>query len=141
MDQARYTVPSQPNSQRDMNNVVHSMTQDGYTSSSLTGRRPSMPITSPNVSNSQGDFNGGDGDGDIAMEDADPYRPKYPTRPVHTRQHSSQQMIQEDSTAARRYSPMNLSPASPYNTTPAQSMQAVYNSYSPNTQSRNSPTR
>ena len=117
------------------------MTQDGYTPSSLAGRRQPMSITSPTVPNPQGDFVGGDGDGDIAMEDADPYRPKYPTRPAHSRQHSSQQMIQEDSAAARRYSPMNLSPASPYNATSAQSMQAVYNSYSPNTQSRNSPTR
>lgn len=141
--QARYapnTVPSQPNSQRDMNNLGHVMRQDGYPPSTLANKTPTMPMTSPNTEHRRPHF-GGDGDGDIAMEDADPYRPKHPTRPAHSRQHSQQQIVSEESSAARRYSPMNLSPASPYNATPANSMSSVYGSYSPNTQSRNSPTR
>lgn len=99
-----------------------------------------MPMASPTAPHHRMDF-GGDGDGDIAMEDADPYRPKHPTRPGHSRQHSQQQILTEESSAARRYSPMNLSPASPYNPTPANAMSTVYNSYTPNAQSRSSPTR
>ena len=69
----------------------------------------------------------GDNDGDRVMEDADPYnRHKYSARSP------TQKAAYLDSTAARRYSPMNTSPTSPYVTSPTQ--------YTPQ-QSRQSPTR
>lgn len=84
------------------------------------------------------------GDGDIAMEDADPYnRMKYPSRPSHSHRASAQYLSQEDSAAARRYSPMkNLSPSSPYANSPQQSAHNVYGPYGgQNTSARQSPTR
>jgi len=141
--QARYapnTLPSQPNTQRDANNVGNAMRQDEYTPSSLANRTPTMPLAAPTAPHLRQDF-AGDGDGDVAMEDVDQYRPKQSARPTHSRQISQQQILNEESSAARRYSPMNLSPASPYNATPANAMSTVYNSYSPNTQARSSPTR
>ncbi|KAJ5966483.1 hypothetical protein N7481_013197 [Penicillium waksmanii] len=61
-------------------------------------------------------------DADTTMEDADPYnRAKYPSRPNHHNRPSSQFLGQaEESSAARRYSPMNaLSlPTSSYPTSP-----------------------
>lgn len=56
-------------------------------------------------------------DVDTAMEDADPYnRAKYTTRTGHASRPSSQYLPSEESSAARRYSPMNaLSPPSSYN--------------------------
>lgn len=84
--------------------------------------------------------------GDVAMEDADPYnRMKYPSRPTnHQHRISGQYLSQEDSAAARRYSPMKaLSPPSPYAASPHQSTtQPLYTSYpSQNTSARQSPTR
>lgn len=75
------------------------------------------------------------GDGDIAMEDADPYnKTKYPTRPNHSQRPSAQFTSQEESAAARRYSPMNtLPPSSPY------SGAGVYSPQS--SSARQSPTR
>lgn len=84
------------------------------------------------------------GDGDIAMEDADPYnRMKYPSRPNHQQRPSTQYLSQEESTAARRYSPMTaLSPSSPYAPTSQQSSQSPYGHYTPhNASARQSPTR
>ena len=81
-------------------------------------------------------------DGDVAMEDADPYnRLKYPTRPHHSHRPSNQ-YLSEESAAARRYSPMNtFSPTSPYTTSPQQSNHS-YNAYTPQSLSaRQSPTR
>ena len=82
-------------------------------------------------------------DGDVAMEDADPYnRLKYPTRPHHSHRPSGQ-YLSEESAAARRYSPMNtFSPTSPYTTSPQQSSHSSYNAYTPQSMSaRQSPTR
>ena len=94
----------------------------------------------------------GDFDGDMSMEDAgdlDPYNKQkyedvsrtaeYPTRqPMHQSRPSSQYYPQqEESSAARRYSPMKLS-ATPTNAT------TPYTSYTPSGQtssSRTSPTR
>ena len=82
-------------------------------------------------------------DPDTIMEDADPYnRAKYPSaRP--SRQHnrgSSQYLSGDESTASRRYSPMNiLSPSLPYHPSP----NAAQNSYAvgrASTSSRASPT-
>ncbi|KAI9372749.1 kinase-like domain-containing protein [Aspergillus egyptiacus] len=62
-------------------------------------------------------------DADTTMEDADPYnRAKYPSRSNHQGRPSSQYFPSETSSAARRYSPMNvLSPTLPYNSSPGKS--------------------
>ncbi|KAK2796274.1 dual specificity protein kinase yak1 [Onygenales sp. PD_10] len=59
-------------------------------------------------------------DTDVTMEDADPYnRLKYPTRPTHHHRGSSQFLASEESSAARKYSPMNVvSPTLSYNHSP-----------------------
>lgn len=91
----------------------------------------------------------GDNEGDLSMEDpqdADPYNKQkyeephrdFPTRANHRHRPSSQYMPQEESTAARRYSPMALSPTSPYSATP---QNAGGSQYSPYSSSRQSPTR
>ena len=83
-------------------------------------------------------------DGDVAMEDADPYnRMKYPSRPSHTQRPSQQYLSHEDSAAARRYSPMNtLSPTTPYVSSPQQPAHSNYSAYhSQNHSARQSPTR
>lgn len=70
-----------------------------------------------------------DNDGDRLMDDADPYnRQKYSS----SARTPTQKAAYLDSTAARRYSPMNTSPTSPYMTSPTQ--------YTPQ-QMRQSPTR
>jgi dual specificity protein kinase YAK1 len=82
-------------------------------------------------------------DGDVTMEDADPYnRMKYPQRPQHQHRLSSQYVPQEESAAARRYSPMTaLPPPSPYAASPQHSSQG-FNAYAPqSTSARQSPTR
>lgn len=82
-------------------------------------------------------------DADTTMEDADPYnRAKYPSRPnTHTRA-SSQFLAQaEESSAARRYSPMNvLSPPMSYPTSPGKSQGYGFPPMTPG-QSRRSPAR
>jgi dual specificity protein kinase YAK1 len=132
--------------------------QEAYSSSpSAAPSRQSSAlgsVQSASGSTSRGpDYN--DGDGDVAMEDADPYskQPKYNTtttnnsmsRPNHQHRHSQQFLQQEESAAARRYSPMNLSPTSPYPGSTQQGGQA-YASFSPASQAqpqsnRQSPTR
>ncbi|KAJ6084405.1 hypothetical protein N7486_011205 [Penicillium sp. IBT 16267x] len=82
-------------------------------------------------------------DADTTMEDADPYnRAKYPSRPNHHTRASSQFLAQtEESSAARRYSPMNaLSPSMSYPTSPGKQGSGSYFSPSSN-QSRRSPGR
>lgn len=84
----------------------------------------------------------GDGDGDVAMEDADPYKLKYGAGAGASaqRQAPAQRPPQpylaqhEESAAARRYSPMNLSPTSPYAAAQAQTHPSPLGS-------RQSPTR
>ncbi|KAJ5108924.1 hypothetical protein N7456_005599 [Penicillium angulare] len=81
-------------------------------------------------------------DADTTMEDADPYnRAKYPSRPNHHSRASSQFLNQaEESSAARRYSPMNvLSPPMSYPASPGK--QGSYFSPSASGQSRRSPGR
>lgn len=79
---------------------------------------------------------------DTTMEDADPYnRAKYPTRSSHHSRASSQFLTNEESSAARRYSPMNiLSPSGPYNSSPGKSQNSYGFPGAPNN-SRWSPTR
>jgi hypothetical protein len=112
--------------------------QDPY--ASPTSRQNSMPLQSPSASGSRGPkYN----DGDVAMEDAD-YQPKL-NRPSNQQRQSQQFLQQEESAAARRYSPMNLSPTSPYSGNTQQGGQS-YTSFTPQAQApaqnnRQSPTR
>lgn len=143
--QARYAphnLPTPQHPHRDPNGPT-SMKQDPYQSPSIASRAASMAISSPPAAQSRAPEYNGDGDGDVPMEDADAYnKPKYPSRPSHHQRHSSHFIQQEDSAAARRYSPMNLSPSSPYGATSQQPSQNTYSSYTPQTQtSRQSPTR
>ncbi|KAK5104983.1 dual specificity protein kinase yak1 [Lithohypha guttulata] len=81
------------------------------------------------------------GETDVQMEDADPYnRSKYPSRPSHHNR-LSQQFMQESS-AAQRYSPMNISTSSASHISSPKSQQTssfTYSIQSPS--SRQSPTR
>ena len=85
------------------------------------------------------------GDGDVPMEDADPYnRSKYPSRPTQHARSSSHYLAHEGSAAAQRYSPMAMLnagaafPTSPKAQTQGQSLYA-YQTQTP--RSRQSPTR
>lgn len=142
--QARYaphnmTNPQHP--QRDPNGPQQ-IKQDPYASPTAPSRTGSMALASPSGPHGRGpEFN--DGDGDVPMEDADPFnKPKYGSSRSNHQHRNSQHFLQqqEESAAARRYSPMNLSPTSPFSG-PQQGGQA-YTSFSPQTQSnRQSPTR
>ncbi|UPX14182.1 Dual-specificity kinase [Ascochyta rabiei] len=149
--QARYaplgTTPSQ-HTQRDAAAPAQPK-QNPYASPAAPSRSSTIALQSPSQPSSRGpDFsanaNDGDGDGDVPMEDADPYKPKYNTqRPGHQHRHSQQFLQQEESAAARRYSPMNMSPTSPYPSTSQHGGQN-YTSFTPHVQStsnRGSPTR
>jgi dual specificity protein kinase YAK1 len=126
---------------RDSNGGAH-IKQDPYASPTGPSRTSSIPLASPGGQPGRGaEYN--DGDGDVRMEDADPYnKPKQASARAAQQQRQSQQFIQqEESAAARRYSPMNLSPTSPYNGGAQQGGQA-YTSFTPQAQSnRQSPTR
>ena len=81
------------------------------------------------------------GETDVHMEDADPYnRSKYPSRPSHHHRLSSQFM--QESSAAQRYSPMNVSSSASYVSSPKlqQPSSFNYNIQTPSS-SRQSPTR
>jgi hypothetical protein len=83
-------------------------------------------------------------DADTPMEDADPYnRAKYSTRLTHNTRPASQYMPTEESSAARRYSPMNiLSPTLPYSSSPTKPVQNPFvGPPSGPGSSRQSPTR
>lgn len=149
--QARYAPhamasPQQP--QRESAMQQPQIKQDPYASPTQLSRTNSianaMSVASPAASQTRGlDYN--DGDGDIKMEDADPYKPKYAQGRVNHQHRSSQQFLQhEESSAARRYSPMNLSPTSPYTAGTAQQPAPNYASFTPQQQphsNRQSPTR
>jgi dual specificity protein kinase YAK1 len=118
---------------------------DPYASPTVPSRTNSMvPLPSPGGAQSRGaEYN--DGDGDVPMEDADPYKPKFNASRASQQHRQSQQFLQqiqqEESAAARRYSPMNLSPTSPYSGATQQAGQN-YTSFSPQAQpNRQSPTR
>ncbi|EFE36188.1 uncharacterized protein ARB_05126 [Trichophyton benhamiae CBS 112371] len=84
--------------------------------------RPTSMVPSPSGNgNGSGTPNTRDLDHDTHMEDADPYnRAKYSARPPTHQRNSSQYLANEEtSSAARRYSPMNIiSPTLPYNMSP-----------------------
>lgn len=133
-------TPQQP--QRDPS-IPQQIKQEPYTSPAVPSRAQSMALPSPGtLLNRAPEYN--DGDGDVPMEDADPYgnKPKYSTSRASQQQRHSQQFLQqEESAAARRYSPMNLSPTSPY-TGSTQQGGPTYTSFTPQAQAnRQSPTR
>ena len=114
---------------------------ESYQTPTLPSHPQSLAASPAGTPRVQQDFSG---DGDITMDDADPYnRMKYPSRPSHAHRSSIQYLSQEESAAARRYSPMKtLTPSSPYNTSPQQPNHSAYNAYAPQTLSaRQSPTR
>jgi dual specificity protein kinase YAK1 len=84
-------------------------------------------------------------EGDVPMEDADPYnRTKYPSRPAPHQRSSSQYIPHEGSAAAQRYSPMNMFNAAGQFTSSPKSQsqtQAGYPYQSQTPRSRQSPTR
>jgi hypothetical protein len=151
--QARYaphslTSPQQPT--RDPNGSA-TLKADPY-STSISSRAASMAISSPGGADSRNMQYNGDRDGDVPMEDADQYKPKFPSRPTHQSRNSAQFVQQqEESAAARRYSPMNLSPSSPYTQTPQQPIPGNFGAFTPQQQppqqppqpssNRQSPTR
>lgn len=79
---------------------------------------------------------------DVPMEDADPYnRSKYPPRPIHQHRLSTQ-YIPEASSAAQRYSPMNVQPtASAYASSPKAPTSNNFSYLNQTPSSRHSPTR
>jgi dual specificity protein kinase YAK1 len=93
--------------------IKQEIKQEGYASSMPPSRQSSMGLQPASGTTSRGpDYN--DADGDVAMDDADPYKPKYNmSRPSHQHRHSQQFLQQEESAAARRYSPMNLTSFTP----------------------------
>ncbi|KAF2086689.1 kinase-like protein [Saccharata proteae CBS 121410] len=117
--------------------------QESYTTPSISSRAATMAISSPPAQQARSAEFNGDGDGDVPMEDVDPYKPKYASRTSQQNRNSAHYIQEaETSAAARRYSPMNLSPSSPYNPSSAQQSSSGYSSFTPQTQSsRQSPTR
>lgn len=145
--QARYAPQGQPQQQHTPAQLPP-MKTDPYVTSAVPSRAQSMSLGGHSAAPSRGPYNG-DGDGDVQMEDADPYnRAKHDGRPGHSRMNSAQMIQQEESTAARRYSPMNLTNASPYGTatpyaaTPQQPQKAQFAAFSPGVNpTSQSPTR
>lgn len=97
----------------------------------------------------QGGYNG---DGDVTMQDADPYgkaKPSSRTNLQHqvsaaavTSRNLTQYGSNEEASAARRYSPMDtLSPSSPYSTHRQQSQASTAPQGTQTHSSRQSPTR
>lgn len=84
-------------------------------------------------------------EGDVPMEDADPYnRTKYPSRPAPHQRSSSQYIPHEGSAAAQRYSPMNMVNAAGQFTSspkPQSQSQTGYTYQGQTPRSRQSPTR
>lgn len=142
--QARYPSTQQPQhpngSAQQQSQSQSGYGYEAYQSPSIPSQPQSMavsPIGTPHTRNYAS------GDGDIAMEDADPYnRMKYPSRPSHQQRPSGQFLAHEDSSAARRYSPMKAAPSSPYAPSSQHSSQSPYGHYtSQSTSARQSPTR
>lgn len=115
----------------------------GKASTSASNSKTVSMASTPSVSGSR-DYMA---DPDTFMEDADPYnRAKYPAKQGHHSRASSQYLANanEESSAARRYSPMNvISPSLPYtNNGSPNKTQSTYG-FPPSgpTSSRQSPTR
>jgi dual specificity protein kinase YAK1 len=151
---ARHVPLTTPQRESSTHSAV-SAQYEAYSSPSITTRAASLAISSPPASEARArnmDYHNGDADGDMPMEDADPYnKQKYARQPTGTSsKRSSAQYLppqhQEDaqSRAAARYSPMTTSPTSSYISSPPQQQQAAsnaYASYTPQQSARQSPTR
>lgn len=127
-------------------------TYESYQTPGAPGKAPSTASNSKTMSMASTPSASGTrdytADPDTFMEDADPYnRAKYPTKQGHHSRASSQYLANanEESSAARRYSPMNvLSPSLPYNNNSGSpnKTQSMYGfPPSGSTSSRQSPTR
>ena len=122
---------------------------DAYSTPPISALAISSPPTAEPTVRSM-TYNG-DVDGDLMMEDADPYNKQKYSRPPTQSRPSSQYLPadQQDSTSrtAARYSPMNTSPNTSYaNSTPQQpqhqqSTSNHYASYTPQQSARGSPSR
>jgi dual specificity protein kinase YAK1 len=159
--QSRYNAsqqgtPQQPQQSREFNSGgLHSNPPGGFNyeayqpASNSTSRPGSMAVSPAATPNTRGLEN--DKDFDVQMQDADPYnRSKYASssgpanhqaQPPGGRAGSQYLATAEESAAAQRYSPMNLtSPTSPYAGTPQQAQSSgPYASYSQG--HRQSPSR
>lgn len=140
--QMRY-APQSHEQQRDVNSL-YTMKPDAYQPlSSPTWQAPmagaQVPVSQNRSINTTGD---GDNDGDVSMEDADPYnRHKYSSQSAQQRVSQQYMTSHHESVAARRYSPMNMSPSSP-NAVGTPSGQSSFSTYTPQSQSsRHSPSK
>ncbi|KAK3679320.1 dual specificity protein kinase yak1 [Recurvomyces mirabilis] len=140
--------------QRDL--LTHAPIQSQYEAYSTPGiatRAASLAISSPPAGDARtrNMESNGDADGDMRMEDADPYNQQKYARPnpgTSSKRTSAQYLPAQpedaQSRAAARYSPMTTSPTSSYVSSPQQQPLASnqYASYTPQQQSaRQSPTR
>jgi dual specificity protein kinase YAK1 len=134
---------------------------DAYGTPSIASRTANLSLSTPagtgthtpRETNMAYNHNG-DLDGDMPMEDADPYNKQKYSRSATSSNRNSQYLPANPddvtSRTAARYSPMNTSPTSPYLPAPQQQQQQQqqqvggnqYSSYTPQQQSaRQSPTR
>ncbi|KAK5169851.1 dual specificity protein kinase yak1 [Saxophila tyrrhenica] len=117
-----------------------------YSTPALSNQTASLAISSPPSAGSRArnmDYNG-DLDGDMPMEDADPFnRQKYARPPQQSNSRpTSQYLPAEDATsrAAARYSPMHTSPTTSYvSSTPSNMGSNQF--YTPQQSARQSPSR
>ena len=123
--------------QAQQHHIPPSYDYDSYQSASAASNGLSMAST-PSATSYSNEYNG---ETDVPMEDADPYnRSKYPARPVHQRGSSTQYLTRQGSSAAQRYSPMDLLSPSAYASSPkSQSQNSTFQNQS--SASRQSPTR
>lgn len=127
---------------------------DAYGPNSIASRTANLTLSTPAGSgthtprdHAMAYNHNGDLDGDMPMEDADPYNTQKYNRPPTNTNRNSQYLPAhaEDATsrAASRYSPMNTSPTSPYLPGPPQQQPGgnQYSSYTPQQSARQSPHR
>ncbi len=112
---------------------------ESYQSNAVASNGLSMAST-PSAASHSNEYNG---ETDVPMEDADPYnRSKYPSRPIHQRGSSAGFLTRQGSTAAQRYSPMDmLSPSGAYASSPKSQSQSSFSYQNQTPGSRQSPTR
>ena len=123
--------------QAQQHHVPPSYDYDAYQSASTASNGLSMAST-PSATSHSNEYNG---ETDVPMEDADPYnRSKYPSRPIHQRGSSTQYLTRQGSSAAQRYSPMDLLSPSGYASSPKSQSQNSSFQNQPSA-SRQSPTR
>ncbi|KAL1589342.1 hypothetical protein WHR41_02112 [Cladosporium halotolerans] len=127
---------------------------DAYAPPSIASRTANLSLSTPAGSGTHTPrdttmayAHNGDLDGDMPMEDADPYNKQKYNRPAASSNRNSQYLPAhaDDATsrAAARYSPMNTSPTSPYQpgSQPPLSSNTQYSSYTPQQSARQSPIR